>query len=88
MRRLVVNATTSASIEGRISTVCVPIEPVEPKIAIFFIIFLLLNDLDNGELKMENGELWNRLRAELKIALCAIHSFSIFHSPFSIYITR
>ena len=45
MRRLVVNATTSASIEGRISTVCVPIEPVEPKIAIFFIIFLLLNDL-------------------------------------------
>ena len=86
MRRLVVNATTSASIEGRISTVCVPIEPVEPKIAIFFIIFLLLNDLDNGELKMENGELWNRPAGGIKSSRSAryIHfPFSILHSQFT-----
>ena len=37
MRLFVVNATTSASTDGKISTVCVPIDPVEPKIAIFFI---------------------------------------------------
>ena len=41
MRLFVVNATTSASTDGKISTVCVPIDPVEPKIAIFFISVLL-----------------------------------------------